>query len=598
MEVVFEVADDNNPLSGKILLRTDVRNETVVINMYLRLFTDVIQSNTTIYDLNHFTLLHIMKYLTLKDVISFETLGYNVVEAAEDHYTKFKSVSINTKPQNSGNHLKCVDIAPEQTCWQKFLQFICLKNDRFAKHVRTLLKRIGPYIQRLSITYGEYRISEIVVICDLVREYCVSLKSLHYIGPLLHCSIFELSRIRAPDLRQLEELKFYNLKHLTDKTIATYLKKCRSTLTTLSLCEMQLTGSCLRYTGPMLHKLILRRNKRMKMKEVMRCLKTNPRLQEFSLEYSTKPRTTTLAELVNIIDISHLGNLVAIDLNVANVHQLNKMLTTLPYANNIERLSLTIRVALSDDAVAGFIKFKKLKILKLAYSVHCFELQDIFIQLSNCKFLTSLELINFHKGNMDMGLVCKYLQRLTWLKLMMYKKVKNLPEIAFLPDLKRLGISLSGRRLSSAEVNVMLQQLARKNDLEVLGMRLMRHIELTEETITALKLFTRLQYVKYNGFLEKSSCFYCLGNLPNLVDLTYVHVAITGCEDTCLDIDFDAMKRLISEARNIARFTIVCIRPNSIQREVRSLESIRSGLRVQALSKQPHYFPNMAPIRK
>lgn len=129
-----------------------------------------------------------MDYLTLPDVISLETLGHNIAEATEYHYAQnYKSFTISPKLNTLVNHFEWVDIEPAQTHWQKLLQNFAITRDGSSnvEQFRTILKRIGPYIQQLYFYYGELSIEEMDAICDLVREYCVCLKGhLYYIGPL------------------------------------------------------------------------------------------------------------------------------------------------------------------------------------------------------------------------------------------------------------------------------------------------------------------------------------------------------------------------------------------------------------------------------
>lgn len=129
-----------------------------------------------------------MNYLTLPDVISLETLGYNIGQASEYHYAhNYKSFTISHKLKTIVNHFEWVDIEPAQTNWQKLLKLFSIARDR-SSHIeqfRTVLKRIGPYIQQLYIIYGEFSIDEIAIIRILVGEHCRCLKgNLYYIGTI------------------------------------------------------------------------------------------------------------------------------------------------------------------------------------------------------------------------------------------------------------------------------------------------------------------------------------------------------------------------------------------------------------------------------
>lgn len=180
-------ACSDHPLLSKIC------DEKQMVNHEKKLLKSIsvtgsIKTETTIYDLNRSTLLHIMNYLTLPDVISLETLGNNIFEASKDHYARnYKSFTISHKFKTTVNHFEWVDIEPAQTYWQKFIKQFSIALDRTShiEQFRSVLKRIGPYIQQLYIIYGELSIEEIAVICDLVHQYCVCLKgNLYYIGPM------------------------------------------------------------------------------------------------------------------------------------------------------------------------------------------------------------------------------------------------------------------------------------------------------------------------------------------------------------------------------------------------------------------------------
>lgn len=386
--------------------------------------------------------LYLYGYLTVPDIKSCLEFSLDAYEAAQYHfYKRYRTLEISTGNllTSNRNHIT---------------------RRSLIEHLQVQLLHTGPHINTLTIDYSSFfQDQDVYAINMLVREYCTNLHHLTLIGTVKT----RFRRMLPPRLTNLKSLKIVRFGAYPDGSLYNkYLRRCASTLESLTLTQTAVIGECLQHCFPNLRSVTMIANSNLKYMDTDSFLSLNPGIISFESYWSPHTDDLVPSYLFNRIKeierlrLSHckihhseyqnfmqLTKLTHLDLNLLTSGNRNSNKFIREIAENMPNLqqfaiTLPAETEFEIETAYSLATFTKLVSFKINSESRRLRLSNVIKSLEAAKSLRHLTIINY---DCELPLLCQSFPNIEHLSLEC-TSTTGLAQISHLCALKHLSLTL------------------------------------------------------------------------------------------------------------------------------------------------------------